>query len=494
MPSACEPQLQVACCETTTEPFLQLRASVCGARATPGIPANLKLAEIRKYVRHVSSKSSSSSNTAQPLKRARPNAKNGAALDVTVDPTRVGLDPIRLHRIAQRLDQYVDKGLLPGYSVAVGRGGQPAYVHHSGSRDLEASLPIEPDTVFRIYSMTKPVTAVAAMILWERGAFELTDPVSKYIPSFADCRVYVKGTASAPVTVPATEPVRIWHLLSHTAGLTYGFMRTHPVDEIYRLRGHELGVKEGMDLAAACDDWASMPLLFQPGSEWSYSVGLDVMGRVIEVVSGMSLDQYFNSEIFTPLGMKDTGFGCRPEQLDRLAALYAPLGPDRRAVRFDLLGHEAKQLNPTFLSGGGGLVSTLRDYYGFQQMLVGHGSFEGVRLLAPATVKLLASNHLPGNVDLEVFGRPLFAETPFPGTGFGLGVSVTINPTDTKNAGSIGDFGWGGAASTWSLNDPVEDLTLTFMTQLLPSSTHPIRSQLKQAVYQAIVGPSPSRS
>ncbi len=424
---------------------------------------------------------------------APPGATSGIALQVKADPASLGLDLDRLERIAARLDQYVDNRLIPGYSVAVGRAGQVAYVHHSGRRDLEANLPIEPDTVFRIYSMTKPVAAVAAMILWEQGAFELTDPVSKYIPSFADCRVYVKGTAASPVTVPAIEPVRIWHLLSHTAGLTYGFIRTHPVDEMYRQRGHELGVKEDMDLATACEDWASMPLLFQPGTEWSYSVGLDVIGRVIEVVSGMTLDRFFETHIFGPLEMLDTGFGARSDQLERLAALYVPMGPDRTALRFDMVGNQAKQHNPTFLSGGGGLVSTLNDYFRFQQMLVGRGSFAGTRLLSPKTVQLMTANHLPGNADLEAVGRPLFAETPYPGVGFGFGVSVTINPTDTKNAGSVGDFGWGGAASTWSLNDPVEDLTLTFMTQLLPSSTYPIRSQLRQALYQSIVGAPPKR-
>jgi CubicO group peptidase (beta-lactamase class C family) len=409
------------------------------------------------------------------------------ALVPDTDPTDVGLDPTRLNRLAERLDRYVNADLFAGYSVAVGRAGKVAYVHHSGKRDKEASLPIESDTVFRVYSMTKPITALAAMMLWEEGAFELTDPVSNFIPSFADCRVYVKGTAEAPLTVPATEPMRIWHVLSHTSGLTYGFMKTHPVDEIYRVRGHELGVPAGMDLAAACDDWASIPLLFNPGTEWNYSVGTDVVGRIIEVASGMPLNEFFQKRIFEPLGMTDTGFGCREDQLDRLAALYVPLGPKKEAIRFDGIGAAAKVHNPTFLSGGGGLVSTLHDYYRFQQILRGGGEADGVRLVAPSTVKLMASNHLPGGQDLEAVGRPLFSETPFPGVGFGLAVSVTINPTATRNAGSVGDFGWGGAASTWMLVDPVEDLTLTFMTQLLPSSTHPVRSQLKQALYQAIV-------
>lgn len=432
-----------------------------------------------------------STRSVAKVKPAGSSASHGLGLTVNADPAELGLDADRLKRIGERLGRYRDANLFPGYSVAVGRAGKVAYVHHAGLRDAEAALPVEADTVFRIYSMTKPVTAVAAMMLWEQGAFELTDPVSNFIPSFADCRVYIKGTAAANLTVPVTEPVRIWHLLTHTAGLSYGFMRTHPVDELYRNGGYEFGSPDGKTLAMACDDWASIPLLFQPGSEWAYSVGLDVIGRVIEVVSGMTLDAFFDRHLFGPLGMVDTGFGCRPDQIDRLAALYVPMGPAKSAIRYDLLGNEATVHNPPLLAGGGGLVSTLKDYFRFQQMLLNGGELDGVRLLAPSSVRNMGSNHLPGNADLEAYGRPLFSETPYPGVGFGLGVSVTIDPVESKTAGSVGDFGWGGAASTWMLVDPVQDVTLTFMTQLLPSSTHPIRTQLKQALHQAIIGPSP---
>jgi CubicO group peptidase (beta-lactamase class C family) len=409
------------------------------------------------------------------------------ALHVDTDPAELGFDPTRLNRVADRLGTYLSAGLFAGYSVAVGRHGKVAYVHKAGHADREAGQPIADDTVFRIYSMTKPITAVAAMMLWEEGHFELTDPISKFIPSFADCRVYVKGTADTCLTVPVTEPVRIWHLLSHTAGLTYGFMKTHPVDEMYRRHGQDFGVPSGMDLAAACDDWASIPLLFQPGTEWNYSVGTDVIGRLIEVIAKMPLNEFLEQRIFQPLGMTETGFGTRADQQDRLAALYVPLGANKEATRFDTLGHAAKVHNPKFLSGGGGLVSTLHDYFRFQQVLRGRGEANGTRLLAPHTVKLMASNHLPGGADLESAGRPLFSETPYPGVGFGLAMSVTLNPAETRNAGSVGDYGWGGAASTWMLIDPVEDLTLTFMVQLLPSSTYQVRTQLKQAVYQALI-------
>jgi CubicO group peptidase (beta-lactamase class C family) len=410
-----------------------------------------------------------------------------AALQTTVEPQQVGLDTVRLTRIADVMQRYIDDGRFAGCSAAVGRNGTPAWVHHAGLADKEAGRPVRDDTVFRIYSMTKPITALAAMMLWEEGKFELTDPISTFIPSFANCRVYAKGTATNHLTVPAMEPIRIWHLLTHTAGLTYGFMHTDPVDEIYRQHGHDFGTPPHMDLAAACDDWASMPLLFQPGTEWNYSVGTDVIGRLIEIVSGMPLNEFFDQRIFGPLGMTETGFGCRADQIDRLAALYVPIGPSKTATRYDMIGNAALHRNPTFLSGGGGLVSTLHDYFQFQQLMVGGGASNGVRLLAPSTVKLMASNHLPGGADLETAGRPLFSETPYSGVGFGLAMSVTVDPTATRNAGSIGDYGWGGAASTWMLIDPLERLTLTFMVQLLPSSTHSIRSQLKQALYQAIV-------
>jgi CubicO group peptidase (beta-lactamase class C family) len=416
----------------------------------------------------------------------KPAAASPINLSVAEDPSDLGFDAGRLERIGHRFDSYVDNGQITGYSIAIGRGGEPAWLKYSGLRDKEANLPVDESTVFRWYSMTKPVTAVAAMMLWEEGKFELTDPISKYIPSFGDSRIFVKGTATAPVTMPVREPVRIWHLLAHMAGMTYGFLHSSPVDLMYRQKGYEWGAPD-VDLAQACDDWAAIPLLFEPGSEWCYSVGTDVIGRLVEVVSGMSLSEFFGSRIFGPLGMTETGFGARPDQMDRLAALYIPIGPTQQATRFDAMGAAAHEHNPKLLSGGGGLVGTLGDYFRFQQMLSGAGEVDGIRLLAPRTVERMAANHLPNNSDLEQSGRPLFAETNFSGVGFGLGVSTTVNPTATGTSGSVGDFGWGGAASTWMLVDPIEDLTVTFMTQLLPSSTHPFRTQLRQAVYQAII-------
>jgi CubicO group peptidase (beta-lactamase class C family) len=412
-----------------------------------------------------------------------------SGLKIEVDPAEVGLDADRLERIGRHFRAYVDDGRLPGWLITVNRRGRLAYVASYGSRDLEAGRPVETGTLWRIYSMTKPITSVAAMMLFEEGAFELTDPVSSFIPSFAGVRVFDGGSDLKAVTVPAAGPVRIWHLLTHTSGLTYGFHRAHPVDAMYRAAGFEWDWPAGMDLAQACDVWAGLPLLFQPGAEWNYSVSHEVLGRVVEILSGRRLDEFFAERIFGPLGMTDTTFWTADAA--RLAALYTP-GPDGRAARLDALGTLALT-RPSLLAGGGGLLSTAADYDRFTQMLLDRadspaGELDGVRLLGPRTVRYMARNHLPGNLDLKTFGRPLFAETPFLGVGFGLGFAVTIDPVPGKIICSEGELTWGGAASTAFWIDPAEELTASFFTQLLPSSSYPIRSQLRQLVYQAITG------
>jgi CubicO group peptidase (beta-lactamase class C family) len=419
--------------------------------------------------------------------------RKGAAmseLKTEAEPAEVGLDPDRLQRIGRHFARYVDDGKLPGWLITVSRYGRLAYLATYGSRDVEAGLAAETDTVWRLYSMTKPVTSVAAMMLYEQGGFELNDPVSRFIPSFADVRVYSGGSDLRLVTVPATEPVRIWHLLTHTAGLTYGFHRVHPVDALYRAAGFEWSTPAGVDLAQACDIWAGIPLLFQPGAEWNYSMATDVLGRVIEVVSGQRLDEFFAARIFHPLGMNDTGFYVTDTQLPRLAALYMP-GKSGTAVRLDALG-DAFRRPPTLLAGGGGLVSTAADYHRFTQLLLSRadspaGELDGTRLLSPRTVRYMTRNHLPGDRDLETFGRPLYAETPFRGVGFGLGFGVVLDPVPGKVLCSAGELSWGGAASTAFWIDPAEELTVSFFTQLLPSSAYPIRSQLRQLVYQALI-------
>jgi len=409
-----------------------------------------------------------------------------AELKVEVDAEEVGFDPDRLRHIDRHFAAYVDDGRLPGWLALVSRGGKVVHLATYGDRDREAGLPVEIGTLFRIYSMTKPITSVAAMMLYEEGAFELKDPVSRFIPSFADVRVYRSGSALNPATEPAVEPIRVWHLLTHTAGLTYGFHHAHPVDAMYRAAGFEWDSPEGADLEACCDAWARLPLLFQPGTEWNYSVATDVLGRVVEVLSGLPLDRFLQERVFAPLGMDETGFWVPGHNAERLAALYTPAPGTRQAARNDGMGKAALR-PPTFLSGGGGLVSTAADYHRFTQMLLRGGELEGARLLGTRTIEYMTQNHLPDGVDLEEFGRPLFAETTFEGVGFGLGFSVVDDPFKTKVLSTGGEFAWGGAASTAFWVDPAQEITALFLTQLLPSSTHPIRSQLKQLVYQALV-------
>jgi CubicO group peptidase (beta-lactamase class C family) len=405
-------------------------------------------------------------------------------LKVEVDPGDVGFDARRLERIDAHFRRYVDDGRLPGWLVLVARKGQIAHLSTYGQRDVEADAPVELDTLWRIYSMTKPITSVAAMMLYEEGAFELKDPISRWLPAFADTPVYRSGSAVNPVLEPQVEPIRVWHLLTHTSGLTYGFHHATPVDAMYRAAGFEWGSPPGADLAAVCDMWASMPLLFQPGSEWNYGVSTDVLGRLVEVVSGQSLDEFFQERILDPLGMHDTAFFAK--DVDRLAALYVPDPATKRATRMDLMGDVAKT-KPACLAGGGGLVASAADYHRFNLMLLNGGELEGARLLSPRTVRYMTQNHLPGGADLEEFGRPIFAETSFAGVGFGLGFSVQQDVVENKVLSTNGEFAWGGAASTAFWVDPTEELSVLFMTQLLPSSTYAIRPQLKQLVYQALV-------
>jgi CubicO group peptidase (beta-lactamase class C family) len=323
------------------------------------------------------------------------------------------------------------------------------------------------------------------MMLYEEGAFELKDPISRWIPGFEEMSVYRSGSPSSPDLRPATEPVRVWHLLTHTSGLTYGFHHAHPVDAMYRSAGFELGTPPGLDLAGCCELWAAQPLLFEPGTEWNYGVSTDVLGRLVEVVSGQSLDSFFRERIFEPLGMVDTAFHAGATS-DRVAAPYMvnPAGSGSPPVR---LPGQTPLATPDVLSGGGGLLGTASDYLRFSEMLRRGGELDGIRLLSPRTVSYMTSNHLPGHADLEEIGRPLFAETTYAGVGFGLGVSVVTDPLAGKVLTSLGEYGWGGAFSTTWWVAPREDLSVLFFTQLLPSSTHPIRSQLKQLVYQALV-------
>lgn len=394
-------------------------------------------------------------------------------LTVEIDPAEAGFDARRLARIDHLYSRYVEEGKLPGFLAVVARDGKVVHVAKGGLADIEANRPVADDTLWRIYSMTKPITSVAAMLLWEEGAFELKDPVAKYIPAFADAQVWAGGNQNAPITRPATEPVRIWHLLTHTAGLTYGFHYAHPLDGVYRQLGYEFGSKD--DLATTVDAWARLPLLFEPGTEFNYSVATDVLGRLVEVLSGQTLDAFLEERILGPLQMHDTAFSAVDP--DRLAALYEP-----GLKRNDRMGQVALH-TPAMLSGGGGLVSTAADYHRFATMLVNGGA----PLLAPRTLRYMALNHLPGGQELKAVARPTISETQNDGMGFGLGFSVVLDPAAAKIAVSPGELAWGGLASTAFFVAPQERLSVQFYTQLIPSSTYPLRSQLRQLVYQAMI-------
>jgi CubicO group peptidase (beta-lactamase class C family) len=401
------------------------------------------------------------------------------SIEREVAPEQAGFDARRLARLDAHFARYVDEGRLAGWQLSVARDGRVVHSSVYGHRDAEAGLPVEPGTLWRLYSMTKPVTSVAAMILWEEGRLELTDPIERWLPEFRDMRVYVKGSASQPYTVPAIEPIRVWHLLTHTSGLTYGFLNISVVDALYRKAGYDLTSKAGADLAETSRDYAALPLLFQPGTAWGYGVSTDVLGRLVEVIAGMPLTEFVRARILEPLDMRDTTWSVPPGE-PRMAALYVP-GPDGRRLRYDAVGDRAFE-EPKAPSGGGGLISTAADYQRFMTMLLHRGG----GLLAPRTVGFMTRNHLPGGVDLDRLQTGGFAETTFEGVGFGLGFAVVRDPVPARVWSSPGTFYWGGAASTAFWVDPVERLTVGFYTQLLPSSTYPLRPQLRQLVYSAL--------
>lgn len=407
-------------------------------------------------------------------------------LTVDHDPAEVGVDADRLARIDSYLARYVDDGRLPGWQVLVTRRGRTVHSSTYGSRDLEQGLPVEPDTLWRIYSMTKPVTAVAAMQLYEQGLVSLNDEVSRWIPEFADMRVLVGGHADLPQTVPATEPVRLWHLLTHTAGLTYAFTRSSVLDEMYAKHGADSLADPDADLAQMTERWASLPLLFNPGTAWNYSVATDLLGRVLEVVTGQTLEEVFAERVLGPLQMHDTRWWVDADDAPRLAALYTPNPATGKALRYDAMGAHALR-PPKMLSGGGGLVSTAADYARFTAMLVGGGEVDGTRLLGPRTLAYMTRNHLPGGGTLTSLGRGQFAQAAYDGIGFGLGFGVSVDPVATKTTATPGEFTWGGLASTAFWVDPLEQLTAHFYTQLVPSRTYPIRTQLRQLVYASLV-------
>jgi CubicO group peptidase (beta-lactamase class C family) len=406
-----------------------------------------------------------------------------AQLRQEVDPSEVGLDPKALDRLDQHAAHFVDEGRLPGFLVSVARHGRVAHLTTHGRRDIAAGLPVEPDTLWRIYSMTKPVTAVAALLLVEEGRLSLDDPVERHLPAFAGPRVYVEGSGADMVTRPADGPIRVRHLMTHTSGLTFAFYHTHPVDALYRAAHLDSSVVPGSTLAETVDVYASLPLQFEPGTQWNYSVASNVLGRIIEVVSGQPLDTFFAERIFGPLGMTDAGFQVTDEQARRLAELYgdADTGGIEPIPGLPLRGR------PRFLSGSGGMVASAHDVHRFMELLRRRGELDGVRLLAPETVDLMTSNHLPGGADLRTVGsKPAHDEPGNDGLGFGLNVSVVIDPARTNAPAGLGTYSWSGVATTTFWVDPGRDLTVQFMTQLRPKSSLALFPELKRLVHEAV--------
>jgi len=402
-----------------------------------------------------------------------------------VRPESVGLCSERLARIDTHLERrYITPQKIAGALTLVARKGEVAHFSALGQMDLERNKPMREDTIFRIYSMTKPITSVALMMLYEHGHFQLDDPVYKYIPEWRNLRVYDLGNHPRWVTTPCERPMTIRDLFSHMSGLTYGFMERTNVDRAYRRLG--VGREDSKDLRAMIEALAGLPLEFSPGTRWNYSVSTDVLGYLVEQMSGVPLDEYFRTQIFEPLGMIDTGFTVPPDKIDRFAANYTR-GRDKKPRLEDDPATSVYAQPTTFFSGGGGLVSTAADYLQFCRMLLNQGELNGQRLLGRKTIELMTSNHLPDGRDLAELATGAFSETTYEGVGFGLGFSVQLDCARAQIVGSPGEYAWGGAASTAFWIDPSEDLITIFMTQLMPSRTFNFRGQLKSIIYPAII-------
>ncbi len=389
------------------------------------------------------------------------------------------------------MQRYVDDRKYAGSSLLILHQGREAFFHACGLCDVENEKPFDRKTLTRIYSMTKPVTSVALMMLVERGLFHLDAPVSQFLPEFQSVQALIPGATRIDQTEPAPTPT-LHQLLTHTSGLSYPF-NPGVLPEAMDKKELIFSPNQG-PLADRVKVLAELPLAFQPGTRWEYSVGIDVIGRVIEVVSGQPLDRFFAEYILEPLGMKDTAFRVQPDSTDRFASLYTPLDGD--GLHLDKPSHSANTLRlvdragespferTTTFSGGGGLVSTIDDYATFAEMLRCGGTGNGARVLGPNPVKFMMANHLPG--DIASMGPQSFAEQPMEGTGFGIGGAMVLDPARLRIPGSVGDFSWGGIASTYFWIDPINDLTVVFFTQLSPSSSYPSRAELKALVQGAL--------
>ena len=409
-------------------------------------------------------------------------------MDFKIDADSAGFDAARLARVDDHLrTRYIEPGKIAGCQVVVARRGHVAHASVMGVADRERDLPVGDDTIWRLYSMTKPVTGVALLSLYERGLFQLSDPVHRWIPELAGVKVREYGDDGAKREVEPRRPISVRDAFMHMTGIGFGPRNARLSFEDLADRAPAPRLGGGATLATLMERLATVPLRFHPGTRWLYSWSTDVCARLVEVLSGQRFDEYLRTTVFEPLGMVDTGFSVPESEVGRFAALYRR-NPDRSLRLLDDPRTSAYRDHPTFLSGSGGLVSTAADYLRFCQMLANGGELDGVRVLGRKTVELMRTNHLPGGGTLREFAQPGgYGEVGFDGMGFGLTVAVSQGPAATQSAGSPGEYMWGGAASTAFWIDPVEDVIGIFMTQLMPSGTFNFRGQLKSIVYGALL-------
>lgn len=397
-------------------------------------------------------------------------------------PERAGFSAARLDRITDHLaTNYIEPQKIAGCQVVVSRHGHVAYYSSLGLMDIERQKPLREDAIFRIYSMTKPITSIALMQLYERGMFQLNDPIYRVLPAWREQQVYVSGEGEHLQLRNPDGPMTFRHLLSHTAGLSYGGTH-HPVDKLYQAQ--HVRRDEGDSLATFVDKLAGIPLHYNPGERWLYSYATDVCGHLVETLSGMTLDRYFATHIFEPLGMSDTAFSVSADKVDRFTANYER-APDKSLQLIDDPEASTYLTPPSFLSGGGGLTGTTADYLRFCEMLRAGGELGGQRIIGSRTLGLMRQNHLRAGADLAQLAVGSFSETAYEGVGFGLGFAMSLSEVAAGALG-VGDYYWGGAASTIFWVDPNEDLVVIFMTQLMPSATFNFRGQLKNIIYSAI--------
>lgn len=400
---------------------------------------------------------------------------------MTTDAAAAGLDERRLERIGAHLrTRYIEPGKIAGAQMAIVRGGEVGYFQSFGDQDRERSVQVAEDTIWRLYSMTKPITGVAMLTLYEQGHFQLGDPIDRWIPEWKGMQVTVDDGSGGTRLVAADRAPTVRDVLTHTSGIGYG-------PENQDLVIGERNWLADHDLESMSKTFGAWPLRFQPGTRWLYSHGMDIAARLVEIMSGMPYDEYLRTAIFEPLGMVDTDFWVPPGKVDRFAACYGR-NARKELVLIDDPTESSYLRKPKLLNGGGGLVGTTGDYLRFTAMLANGGELDGVRVLGRKTVELMASNHLAGDGDMADFALPMgYGEVGFTGAGFGLTVAVSKGPAASGVVGSAGEFMWGGAASTTFWVDPSEELGVVFMTQLLPSGTFNFPDQLKALVYGSLL-------